>query len=128
MFLIMQGKQCKDVTKHITETYLYNFDPLKPYLYIVKLGFTGVDFIFFLFLLKNIYCGYSLEPPRQGGSNEYQQSLFLSRNMKKKIRIFSYENFQFLVVKLSIFLKRHAFRNEIYYLKANSNTDILQAQ
>ena len=26
----------------ITKTYLYNFDPLKPYFYIVKLGFTGV--------------------------------------------------------------------------------------
>ena len=26
----------------ITKTYLYNFDPLKPHLYIVKLGFTGV--------------------------------------------------------------------------------------
>ena len=29
----------------------------------VKLGFTGV-YIFFLFLLQNIDCGYSLEPPR----------------------------------------------------------------
>ena len=31
---------------------------------------------------KNIYCGYSLEPPRWGGSNEYLQSMFLSRNKK----------------------------------------------
>ena len=37
----------------ITKTYLYNFDPLKPPFYIVKLGFTGV-YIIFLFLLKNI--------------------------------------------------------------------------
>ena len=29
---------------------------------------------------KNIDCGYSLEPPRWGGSNEYPQSMFLSRN------------------------------------------------
>ena len=28
------------------------------------------------FLLKNIDCGYSLEPPRRGGSNEYPQSVF----------------------------------------------------
>ena len=27
--------------------------------------------IFFMFLLKNIDCGYSLELPRRGGSNEY---------------------------------------------------------
>ena len=25
---------------------------------------------------KNIYCGYSLEPPRPGGSNEYPQAMF----------------------------------------------------
>ena len=38
------------------KTYLYNFDPLKPHFYKVKLGFTGV-YIFFFFLLKNIDCG-----------------------------------------------------------------------
>ena len=32
---------------------------------------------------QNIDCGYSLEPPWRGGSNEYQQSMFLSRNEKK---------------------------------------------
>ena len=32
---------------------------------------------------QNINCGYSLEPPRRGGSNEYPQSMFLSRNKKK---------------------------------------------
>ena len=32
--------------------------------------------IIFLILLKNIVCGYSLEPPRRGGSNEYPQSMF----------------------------------------------------
>ena len=47
----------------ITKTRLYNFDPLKPHFYIVKLGFTGVYTLFLLFLLKNIDCGYSLEPP-----------------------------------------------------------------
>ena len=59
----------------ITKTCLYNFDPLKPHFYIVKLGFTGVDIIF-LFLLKNIDCGYTLELPRRGGSNDYPQSMF----------------------------------------------------
>ena len=32
---------------------------------------------------QNIDCGYSLEPPRRGGSNEYTQSMFLIRNKKK---------------------------------------------
>ena len=31
---------------------------------------------------QNIDCGYSLEVPRRGGSNEYPQSMFLSRNKK----------------------------------------------
>ena len=59
----------------ITKTYLYNFDPLKPHFYIAKLGFTGVYNIL-LISAQNIDCGYSLEPPRQGGSNEYPQSMF----------------------------------------------------
>ena len=61
--------------KNITKTYLYNIDPLKPHFYIVKLGLQGYT-LFFLLLLKNIDCGYSLEPPRRGGSNEYLQSMF----------------------------------------------------
>ena len=52
-----------------------NFDPLKSHFYIVKLEFTGYT-LFFLILLKNIDCVYSLEPPRRGGSNEYPQSMF----------------------------------------------------
>ena len=34
---------------------------------------------------QNIACGYSLEPPRRGGSNEYPQSMLLSRNKKKNV-------------------------------------------
>ena len=58
-----------DITLPITKTYLYNIDPLKPHFYIVKLGFIGV-YIIFLISAQNIDCGYSLEPPRRGGSNE----------------------------------------------------------
>ena len=42
----------------ITKTCLYNFDPLKPHFYVVKLGFTGVNIIF-LISVQNIDCGYS---------------------------------------------------------------------
>ena len=59
----------------IKKTYLYNFDPLKPHFYIVKLGFTEV-YIIFLISAQNTDCGYSLEPPRRGDSNEYPQSMF----------------------------------------------------
>ena len=34
---------------------------------------------------QNIDCGYSLEPPRRGGSNEYPQSMFLSRTKTNNV-------------------------------------------
>ena len=34
---------------------------------------------------QNIDCGYSLEPPRPGGSNRYPQSMFLSRKNKNNV-------------------------------------------
>ena len=34
---------------------------------------------------QNVDCGYSLESPRRGGSNEYPQSMFLSRNKKNNV-------------------------------------------
>ena len=85
----------------ITKLFLYNFDPLKPHFYIVKLGFTGV-YIIFLISAENIYCGYSLEPPRRGGSNEYPQSLF-SAEIWKNIRIFYLKIFIFGGKIFSIF-------------------------
>ena len=59
----------------IRKTCPCNEYPLKPHFYIVKLGYAGV-YLFFLFLLQSIDCGYSLEPPRRGGSNVYPQSMF----------------------------------------------------
>ena len=38
--------------------------------------------IIFLFLNENICCGYSLEVPWRGTSNEYPQHMFLSRKKK----------------------------------------------
>ena len=51
------------------------FTPLNPTFFIAKLGFAGVN-LFFLILLQNIDCGYSLQPPHRGGSNVYPQSMF----------------------------------------------------
>ena len=39
----------------------------------------------FYISVQNIDCGYSSEPPRRGGSNEYPQSMFLSRNKKNNV-------------------------------------------
>ena len=60
----------------ITRTYLYNFHPLKPHFYRVKLWFKGEYLIICLISAQNINCGYSSEPPQRGGSDEYPQSMF----------------------------------------------------
>ena len=39
---------------------------------------------FFLIFAQNIDCGYTLEPPRQDGSNEYPQSMFWNKNKKNR--------------------------------------------
>ena len=95
------------VQGHITKTCLYNFDPLKPHFYIVKLGFTGV-YIIFLISAPNIDCGYSLEPPRRGGSNEYPQYMFWAE-IRKISEFFLSEKFQFLEMNCSIYLNRCVF-------------------
>ena len=72
-----------------------NIYPLIPHFYIniVKLGYTGVN-MFFLFLIQNIDCGYSLEPP-----------LFFFSKTIKNIKIFFFtENFQFLQLRKSLYI------------------------
>ena len=39
----------------------------------------------FHFSAQSIDCGYSLELPRRGDSNEFPQSTFLSRNKKNNV-------------------------------------------
>ena len=63
------------LSDHITKTCPYDVYPLEPHFYKEKLGFEGV-YLFFLILIQNIHCGYSLEPPRRGGSNVYRQCMF----------------------------------------------------
>ena len=45
-------------------------------------NFTGKKNDVFLLFAQNIDCGYILEPPRRGGSIEYPQSMFWSKNKK----------------------------------------------
>ena len=51
-FLNTSGKHVREINT-----------PLIPHFYIVKLGYAEV-YLFFLFLLQDIDCGYSLEPPQ----------------------------------------------------------------
>ena len=41
-----------------------------------------IFFDIFLIFAQNIDCGYTIEPPQRGGSNEYPQSMFWSKNKK----------------------------------------------
>ena len=63
-------------TSHTSGKYVHEKNtPLEPHFYIEKVGFARV-YLFFVFLLQNIDCGYSLEPLRRGGFNMYPQSMF----------------------------------------------------
>ena len=68
---------------HITETHLFKYilkiSPPKTESFQIKI------LIFFIFLHKTIACGYSLELPNRGSSNEYSQSMFLSRIKKNNV-------------------------------------------
>ena len=59
---------------------------------------------FFLFIHKNIRCGYSLEAPCRGASNEYPQHMFLWRK-KKNINIFRLEKKAFYLELCQILCK-----------------------
>ena len=83
--------------------YMYNYKMLKSYLTVpdifvfqmayvardqsIGLDMGGYSVNIFLISPKNICCGYSLEAPRRGASNEYQQCMFSWRN-KKNINTF----------------------------------------
>ena len=84
------------------KTFPYNIYPFEPHFYIAKVAYAGV-YLFFLFLLQNIDCGYSLEPPRRGGSNVYPQSMFgaeirkILKNFLMKFSIFDTENILYIL-------------------------------
>ena len=64
------------------------------FLFVKMINFTEKKNDIFLIFVQNIDCGYTLEPPRRGGSNKYPQSMFWSKNMKY-IEIFPVKNVGF---------------------------------
>ena len=74
--------------------------------------------IFFHNSDQNIDCGYSLEPPRRGGSNEYPQSMFLLAEIWKKMS--PAVNPSFTVYKWGLReskLYRYVFRNDYWLVR-----------
>ena len=98
-------QHCLPCDKFITKTCLYKVDPLKPHFYIVKL--------LVLFLLKNIDCGYSLEPPLTSTHSLCFEQIY----EKKKIGIFIWKFSFFLVVNFSVYLNRLVF---VMYIPADT--------
>ena len=111
--LVNELKLCLEWPNIIRKTCPCYAYPLQSHFYIAKLGYAGV-YLFFLVLLQNIDCGYSLEPPRRGGSNVYPQSMFWTKIRKIIIKKNSAENFQFLKLKKSLFIAWESFRNVPY--------------
>ena len=71
-------KVCKKMklNDHQENMFVKCIPPQTPLLYSeTGMGYAWV-YLFFLFLLQNIDCGYSLELPRRGSSNMYSQSMF----------------------------------------------------
>ena len=82
--------------------------------------------IFFHISAQNIDCGYSLEPPQRGSSNEYPQSMFWAEIWK--YLSFLSENVQFLEVKFSIYLNRRVFvMFQIYYTRLINQNRVQKA-
>ena len=67
---------------HYENTPMYYTEILK----VIKknIFFHQKNFDIFHIFAQNVDCGYTLEPPRRGGSNMYPQSMFWSKNKKKR--------------------------------------------
>ena len=79
---------------------------LKPHFYIVKLGFTGV-YISFLISAQKLRLWVLVRTASSRRYFEYHNLYFDQKY--ENISEFLSENFQFLVVKFSVYLIRHVF-------------------
>ena len=97
---LLLAKACTQV---LVNHYPYNFDPLKPHFYIVKLGFTEVYIHYFPYFCSEHRLWYSLEPPRRVLQSMFFHNLCFWAEIRK-ISVFLSEIFQFLEVKFSIYI------------------------
>ena len=76
-------------------------------------------FDIFLIFAQNIDCGYTLEPPRRDGTNEYPQSMFWSNNKKNRYT----PAYQFCYIKVGlkgVCITRTSFPDAIFTTEGNS--------
>ena len=104
---MLKGTSCG---YHIMKTCLFK--------YILKISppktkFSDKNSNIFLISAPNIDCGYSLELPHRGSSNEYPQSMFLSRNKKNNVypckpQFYWSKLYRYVFVISSLSIKQHA--------------------
>ena len=85
--MILAGKHDFMQVKNASDIFVHNEYTLiqinrKFYLQKLKKKSYKKALIFFYISVQNIDCEYSLEPPQRGGSNQYPQFMYLSRNKK----------------------------------------------
>ena len=78
MSVFMNSNKTFSLRKHAYSNILKILQPKKEIFFIKNSDIFHIS-------VQNIDCGYSLEPPRPGGSNEYPQYMFLSRNKKNNV-------------------------------------------
>ena len=93
----------------ITKMYVYNFDPLKPHFYTVKLGFTGVYIIFSYFCLKHRM--WVLVRTASSRRLERVPTIYILSRYMKNIRIF--------ICKFSV------FGGEIFSINLNKRVFVM---
>ena len=74
------GWEIRNSLRKHTYSNILKISPLKTESFQIKI----LNF-FLLMSAQNVDYGYSLEQPRQGSSNKYLQSMFLSRNKKYNV-------------------------------------------
>ena len=78
---------------------------------------------FSIIYAQNIDCGYTLEPPLRGGSNEYPQSMFWIKNKKNRC---TPVNPSFAIYKWGMrgyTFHGHVFSDETYRFVLDVTTD-----
>ena len=77
-------------------------------------NFQLINFEIFLIFAQNIDCGHTLEPPRRGGSNEYPQSMFWSKNKKNRYTP-TYPSFLYTSGVKGVYITRTCFPDGLWF-------------
>ena len=114
---------------HHKKTCLYNFAPLKPHFYIVKLGFTGVDIIFLISAQKHrLWVLVRTASPRRFlrvptiyvWAEIWKISVFYQK-------IFSFWRWNFLYIWIGVFFS-NAYRRTIAHSSDSGQTALSHSQ